>query len=264
MLAVHEPVIASDLELAAQFAELPEDLRVLMSRVQVNYSDREPVLQWADTGGRDRHVARGLPLHATDHASRLRRREAASPDRTAEAPTVDRIDRAAARDGVRRSRRRRQGRHHQADRRASQPTRHHRRGVEQADRARAVAVVLPALHRSPALERGDRHLRPLVVQPGRRRAGDGVLHRRRVRRVPPLRPELRRGARAVGRAPREAVVLGVASRAANPVRHPSARPGCGSGSSRRSTWRRSTSGTTTPPPRRRCSMPPTPTSHRGS
>ena len=50
VLAMHEPVVVSDEELAAQFAELPEDLRVLMSRVQVNYSDREPVLQWADTG----------------------------------------------------------------------------------------------------------------------------------------------------------------------------------------------------------------------
>jgi len=50
VLAMHEPAVATDEELAAQFAELPEDLRVLMSRVQVNYSDREPVLQWADTG----------------------------------------------------------------------------------------------------------------------------------------------------------------------------------------------------------------------
>lgn len=50
MLAVHEPVVVSDEELAAQFAELPEDLRLPMSRVQVDYSDREPILQSADTG----------------------------------------------------------------------------------------------------------------------------------------------------------------------------------------------------------------------
>ena len=35
--------------------------------------------------------------------------------------------------------------------------------------------------------RRDRALRPQLVQPGRRRAGDGLLHRRGVRGVPPVR-----------------------------------------------------------------------------
>ena len=37
-------------------------------------------------------------------------------------------------------------------------------------------VVLPALHRASAGRRRDRAVRPLLVQPRRRRAGDGLLH----------------------------------------------------------------------------------------
>jgi polyphosphate kinase 2 len=36
-------------EVAARHAELPADLRELMARVRVEYSDREPRLRWADT-----------------------------------------------------------------------------------------------------------------------------------------------------------------------------------------------------------------------
>ena len=45
-----------------------------------------------------------------------------------------------------------------------------------ADRAGAHPVVLPAVHRAFAGRRGDRALRPVLVQPGRCRAGDGLLH----------------------------------------------------------------------------------------
>jgi polyphosphate kinase 2 (PPK2 family) len=45
-----------------------------------------------------------------------------------------------------------------------------------ADRARTHPMVFPALHRQPAIRRRDRVLRPLLVQPRRCRAGDGLLH----------------------------------------------------------------------------------------
>ena len=50
------------------------------------------------------------------------------------------------------------------------------RGPAGADRAGAVAVVLPALRGRTARRRRDRPVRPQLVQPGRRRAGDGLLH----------------------------------------------------------------------------------------
>lgn len=49
VLAVHEAV-ADPFSAAVGFADLPEDLQVLMSRVRVDYTDGEPVLVWADTG----------------------------------------------------------------------------------------------------------------------------------------------------------------------------------------------------------------------
>ena len=72
---------------------------------------------------------------------------------------------------------RRQGRHDQADHRAGEPAGLPGRRPARSDRAREVADVHPALH--PALPGGrrGRDLRPQLVQPGRRRAGDGLLHR---------------------------------------------------------------------------------------
>ena len=78
---------------------------------------------------------------------------------------------------LRGTRRGRQGRDDQGDHRAGQPARLPRRGAAGADRAREVADVRAALH--PALPGGrrGRHLRPQLVQPRGRRAGDGLLHR---------------------------------------------------------------------------------------
>ena len=92
--------------------------------------------------------------------------------------------RPEAGDPVRGARRRRQGRHDQAVPGAPQPARRHRGRLVGAERARAGSVVLPALRPPPADPWRDRPVRPVLVQPGRRRAGDGLLHRRRVRRVP--------------------------------------------------------------------------------
>ena len=84
----------------------------------------------------------------------------------------------AGRDPVRGPRRGRQGRHDQALHGAPQPPRRTRGRAGEADAAGAGAVVLPALRAAPADRRRDRAVRPLVVQPRRRRAGDGFLHRR--------------------------------------------------------------------------------------
>ena len=56
------------------------------------------------------------------------------------------------------------------------------RRARHADRAREDAVVLPALRAPPSGGRRDRPVRSLLVQPRRRRARDGVLHRGRVPR----------------------------------------------------------------------------------
>ena len=78
---------------------------------------------------------------------------------------------------LRGARRRRQGRHDQGDHRAREPARVPRRRAAGADRAREVADVHAALHAAPAGGRRDRDLRPQLVQPRRRRARDGILHR---------------------------------------------------------------------------------------
>ena len=55
-------------------------------------------------------------------------------------------------------------------------------------RARADPVVFPALRGPSPGRRRDRPLRPELVQPGRSRAGHGVLHRRGVLGIPLLLP----------------------------------------------------------------------------
>ena len=75
-------------------------------------------------------------------------------------------------------RRRRQGRHHQAHRRTHEPARDARRRARQAHRSRSHVMVLPALRAASAGRRRVRALQPLLVQPRRRRARDGLLQRR--------------------------------------------------------------------------------------
>ena len=78
---------------------------------------------------------------------------------------------------VRGPRHRRQGRHDQGDHRAGEPAGVPRRRAARADRAREVADVRPALHPALPRRRRGRDLRPQLVQPRRRRAGHGLLHR---------------------------------------------------------------------------------------
>ena len=138
----------------------------------------------------------------------------------------------------------------------------HRRRAGEADRAGADPVVLPAVRDAPAGRRGDRDVRPVLVQPGRGRAGDGLLHARGVPGVHARGAGIRADAGEL-RAPADQVlVLGDPHRAAHPVRDQAGRPGAAveaQPDGHRSRW---TSGTTTPRPRRRCSPTPTPRSTR--
>ena len=68
-------------------------------------------------------------------------------------------------DPVRRTRRRRQGRHDRRDALLHEPADRAQRGADQADRDRARPMVLSALHRAFSDGRRVRHLRPLLVQP---------------------------------------------------------------------------------------------------
>ena len=59
------------------------------------------------------------------------------------------------------------------------------------ERPRAHPVVLPAVRRAAAGGRGDRAVRPVLVQPRGRRAGDGLLHLRAAPALPAPVPDLR-------------------------------------------------------------------------
>ena len=83
------------------------------------------------------------------------------------------------------------------------------RRAARADRAGAHPVVLPALHRASAGGRRDRLHGPVLVQPGRRRTGDGVLHAGRVPALPAPDPDLRATARRGRNHAAQVLVLGV-------------------------------------------------------
>src|SRR5690606_5669769 len=88
-------------------------------------------------------------------------------------------------DGLARGpRHRRQGWRDQHHRRAAEPAPGAHRRTAEAGRARSDAVVLPALCRAPAGGGRAGAVRPQLVQPRRRREGDGLLYRRPVQAVP--------------------------------------------------------------------------------
>ena len=166
-------------------------------------------------------------------------------------------------DPVRGPRRGRQGRHDQALHGAPQSARRARGRAREAVDRRTRPVVLPALRPAPADRGRDRAVRPLLVQPRRRRARDGLLQRPRVRGVPAPGARVRAQPRAERRAPLQVLVLGEPRGAGAPL------PGARAASAQavealaRSTSRRSTSGTTTRRRRRRCSPTPTRRTRRG-
>ena len=106
-------------------------------------------------------------------------------------------------------------------------------------------MVLPAL-RQPSPDRGrDRLVRPLLVQPGRRRAGDGVLHPEGAGPVPPAGARRR----VLARRQRDPAVQAwfTVSQEEQLARFDKRREGpLRSGSCRRSTTPPSTASTTTP------------------
>src|SRR5207248_594125 len=77
--------------------------------------------------------------------------------------------------------------------------------------------VLPALRRASARGRGDRAVRPQLVQPRRCRAGDGILHARGAPPVPAAVPDLRAAARRRRDPAAQVLVLGQRRRAGTPV-----------------------------------------------
>jgi hypothetical protein len=76
---------------------------------------------------------------------------------------------------------------------ARQPARFPRRRAADADRAREDADVHPALPAALAGGRRSGHLRPQLVQPRRRRAGDGLCHRRAGAAFPANDADVREG-----------------------------------------------------------------------
>ncbi len=101
----------------------------------------------------------------------VREGEARPADRAAQAPAAHQGHRRPAGHRLRGPRRGRQGRHDQALHREPEPARRPDRGPGEADRPRADRVVPAALHRAPARCRRDRHVRPVLVQPGRASSG---------------------------------------------------------------------------------------------
>ena len=124
-------------------------------------------------------------------------------------------------------------------------------------------VVLPALRRPPARRRRDGPVRPVLVQPRRRRAGHGLLHRRGVRGVPALLPGVRADAGAQRDHPDQVLVLGQRRRAGEALPGAAEGPDASAGSSARWTSRRATAGWSSPGRRTRCSPPPTSRRRRG-
>ena len=193
----------------------------------------------------------------------LRARARAPAARAGQAPGARQGQRAAGRGRLRGPRRGRQGRRDQAHHGGDEPAGHARRRAAGAERPRAHAVVLPALRRPAAGGRGDRPVRPQLVQPRRRRAGDGLLHGRRVRGVHARLPAVRGDAPAVGDPAAQVLVLGLRRRAGAPVPGAPRRTPRSTGSSARWTSSRAAAGSTTRAPRTRCSPARTPSAARG-
>ena len=182
----------------------------------------------------------------------------APPARAGDPAAVHQGARAAGRRDLRGPRRRRQGRRDQA----------HRRARRTRAAAAIVALGTPTERErtqwyfqryvaAPARGRGDGPVRPQLVQPRRRRARHGLLHRAGVPGVPALVPGVRADARALGDHPRQVLVLGQRRGAGAALPGPRRRTRCGAGSSARWTSSRASGGWTTRAPRTRCSATPT-------
>jgi hypothetical protein len=121
----------------------------------------------------------GYPYPERMRRAEYDREKAAAADRAAQAAELGQGDREKlvirfeGRDAAGK------GRDHQAVHRAPESAGRPGRRAGEAPGAREHPLVLPALHRSPARRRGDRPVRPVLVQPGGRRASHGVSGTRR-------------------------------------------------------------------------------------
>ena len=189
--------------------------RARLPRSERSWNEQAPRPSAADPadGGR-------ASVRRADRQEALRTRVARVADRTVEDAAVDAGHGRPRGRRLRRPRRGGQGRCDPSLHRSPQPspcTNGRPRGTE---RHRAGSVVLPAVRAAPADDRGDRAVRPLVVQPGRGRAGDGVLHERAVSDLLRAVARLRAQPGPVGDPPVQAVVHGVGRGAAAAVRGP--------------------------------------------
>ncbi len=147
----------------------------------------------------------------------------------------------------------RQRRVHLALPRAHEPAACPLRRLVEADRSRTRPVVLPALHRAPADGGQSRAVRPLLVQPGRRRAGDGVCHRGRGGELPARRARVRGAARATAARDCSNSISRSGGRCSSSASTSAATIPSSNGRSPRSTSRPWTNGTTTRAPKQTCS-----------
>ena len=157
----------------------------------------------------DELVAEGMSAPAEDDArpQGLFPRAVPAAARAGAAAGLGAAQEAQGRGDLRGPRFGRQGRRHQARHPAAQSARLPRRGAARADRARAQPVVLPALRPASADGRRNGAVRPLLVQPRRRRARHGLLHAGRARGVLPLGARVRAHAGALGHHPDQILVL---------------------------------------------------------
>ena len=158
---------------------------------------------------------RRIPLQGAYAPAGLRAAQGPAAGRTAQDAGLGQGDRPEDRRPVRGSRRRRQGRHDQALHGTSQSARRH---ASSPCRSRPSASARSGIFQRyiehlPGGGR-DRLLRPFLVQPRRRRAGDGLLHPQRISRVHARVPGDRAHDGALGHLAVQVLVLGHPGRAA--------------------------------------------------
>ena len=118
-------------------------------------------------------------------------------------------------------------------------------------------MVLPALRRAPAGRRRDRAVRPLLVQPRRRRAGHGLLHARASTTASCTSARSSSGCSSRTGSCCASTGSRSATRSRSAASGTRSTTRCATGSSRRWTSSRSPTGRTTRAPRTRCSCTPT-------
>ena len=259
------------LEQAMEVGDLADDLAELsLGRVNVkdlvveDTDDDDPVLRRGGRAAPSTPGGRATRTTSGWTATSYERAQAAAADRAAEAAELGQGDRRADRHPLRGPRRRRQGRHDQAVHGAPQPARRAGRRAGEAHRARAAASGTSSATSRTCRRPGRSCCSTGPGTTGPASSGSWAS-------APTTStwsscaqaPELERMLVRSRHPPDQALVLGVAVRAAHPVRHPPGRPGAAVEALARWTSSRSTSGTTTPRPRRRCSSTPTPPTRRG-